>query len=189
MAVKDEKMADADAEQAKLKKQKQKKKGQKGEEDKEADLSEEDLELKKNLELMLERAKDTDAGVQKAALDGIAREIRSGIHISACTQELTPFVAQLCLVRQLTVILLACHQAEAIALQRVYNINDLSPQTPEVLEVTLQRTERPVRGFAGQQSKQGTFGRCCFCHGHHQRERGSQGKLALQVCHNLHSAI
>ena len=76
MAVKDEKMTDADAEQAKLKKQKQKKKGQKGEEDKEADLSEEDLELKKNLELMLERAKDSDAGVQKTALDGIGREIR-----------------------------------------------------------------------------------------------------------------
>lgn len=96
MAVKDEKMADADAEQAKLKKPKQKKKGQKGEEDKEADLSEEDLELKKNLELMLERAKDTDAGVQKAALDEIAREIRSGIHISACQQELTPCAALPC---------------------------------------------------------------------------------------------
>ncbi|DBB00701.1 TPA: hypothetical protein ACH3X3_002371 [Trebouxia sp. C0006] len=76
MAVKDEKMVDADPEQAKQKKQKLKKKGQKGEEDKEADLSEEDLELKKNLELMLERAKDSDAGVQRTALDGIAREIR-----------------------------------------------------------------------------------------------------------------
>lgn len=76
MAVKDEKMVDADAEQAKLKKQKLKKKGKKGEEDKEADMSEEDLELKKNLELMLERAKDSDAGVQRTALEGIAREIR-----------------------------------------------------------------------------------------------------------------
>ncbi|KAL0029326.1 hypothetical protein WJX79_010455 [Trebouxia sp. C0005] len=72
----DEKMVDADPEQVKQKKQKLKKKGQKGEEDKEADLSEEDLELKKNLELMLERAKDSDAGVQRTALDGIAREIR-----------------------------------------------------------------------------------------------------------------
>ncbi len=76
MAVKDEKMVDADADQAKQKKQKLTKKGQKGEEDKEADLSEEDLELKKNLELMLERAKDSDAGVQRTALEGIAREIR-----------------------------------------------------------------------------------------------------------------
>ena len=76
MAVKDEKMVDADPEQAKQKKQKLKKKGQKGEEDKDADLSEEDLELKKNLELMLVRAKDSDAGVQRTALDGIAREIR-----------------------------------------------------------------------------------------------------------------
>lgn len=76
MAVKDEKMVDADPELAKQKKQKLKKKGQKGEEDKDADLSEEDLELKKNLELMLERAKDSDAGVQRTALDGIAREIR-----------------------------------------------------------------------------------------------------------------
>ena len=97
MAVKDEKMADADAEQAKLKKQKQKKKGQKGEEDKEADLSEEDLELKKNLELMLERAKDADSGVQKTALDGIAREIRFAarhaaivcMHMSTCFADTT----------------------------------------------------------------------------------------------------
>lgn len=76
MAVKDEKMADADAEQDKRKKQKLKKKGAKGDEDKEADLSEEDLELKKNLELMLERAKDSDAGVQRTALEGISKEIR-----------------------------------------------------------------------------------------------------------------
>ena len=76
MAVKDEKMADADAEQDKRKKQKLKKKGAKGDEDKEADLSEEDLELKKNLELMLERAKDPDAGVQRTALEGISKEIR-----------------------------------------------------------------------------------------------------------------
>lgn len=72
--VKDETMADA--EQEKRKKQKLKKKGAKGEDDKEADLSEEDLELKKNLELMLERAKDSDAGVQRTALDSIAKEIR-----------------------------------------------------------------------------------------------------------------
>ena len=76
MAVKDEKMIEADSDQVKQKKQKLKKKGQKGEEDKDADLSEEDLELKKNLELMLERAKDSDAGVQRTALEGIAREIR-----------------------------------------------------------------------------------------------------------------
>ena len=76
MAVQDEKMVEADPEQAKQKKQKLKKKGQKGEEDKDADLSEEDLELKKNLELMLERAKDSDAGIQRTALEGIAKEIR-----------------------------------------------------------------------------------------------------------------
>lgn len=83
MAVKDEKMVEADPDQVKQKKQKLKKKGQKGEEDKDADLSEEDLELKKNLELMLERAKDSDAGVQRTALEGIAREIRC---VSACVQ-------------------------------------------------------------------------------------------------------
>ena len=77
--IKDETMADA--EQEKRKKQKLKKKGAKGEDDKEADLSEEDLELKKNLELMLERAKDSDAGVQRTALDSIAKGIRS---IHAC---------------------------------------------------------------------------------------------------------
>ena len=85
MAVRDEKMIDADAEQAKQKKQKQKKNGQKGEEDKEADLSEEDLELKKNLELMLERAKDSDAGVQRTALESITREIKCD-HICSWTR-------------------------------------------------------------------------------------------------------
>ena len=142
MAVKDEKMANADAEQAKLKKQKQKKKGQKGVEDKEADLSEEDLELKKNLELMLERAKDTDAGVQRTALDGIAREIRSEICVK-CNVKQTP---QLCLAA-------SCkhygHGAGLppmmpFALQRVYDVNDLSPKAPEVLKVTLQGTQRFV---------------------------------------------
>lgn len=137
--------ADADAEQAKLKKQKQKKKGQKGVEDKEADLSEEDLELKKNLELMLERAKDTDAGVQRTALDGIAREIRSEIRVNRNMKQ-TPLVAQLCLAA-------SCkhygHGAGLLpitpfGLQRVYNIYDLSAQAPEVLEVTLQGTQRSV---------------------------------------------
>lgn len=183
MAVKDEKMADADAEQAKLKKQKHKKKGQKGEEDKEADMSEEDLELKKNLELMLERAKDTDAGVQKAALDGIAREIRSGMLNSLSTENNT-IVAQLCLqgysLRPYRWPAIKA-DAEAFAFQGVYNINDLSPKTLEVFKITLQGTQRPVREFASQQSKQGALGRCCLGHGHYQRKRGCQGKLALQV--------
>lgn len=90
MAVKDEKMADAEAEQDKRKKQKLKKKGAKGEEDKEADLSEEDLELKKNLELMLERTKDSDAGVQRTALEGIAKEIRSAAHSKSATLDVVP---------------------------------------------------------------------------------------------------
>ena len=180
MAVKDEKMADADAEQAKLKKQKQKKKGQKGVDDKEADLSEEDLELKKNLELMLERAKDTDAGVQRTALDGIAREIRSEIRVN-CSVKQTPFVAQLFLAA-------SCkrhgHGAGLLprapfALQRVHNINDLSSQAPEVFEITLQGTQRSVRGPASQQQKQSILGRYHLCHGHHQRKGGSQGKLAI----------
>lgn len=89
MAVKDEKMAEADAEQDKRKKQKLKKKGAKGEDDKEADLSEEDLELKKNLELMLERAKDSDAGVQRTALEGIAKEIRCGEQGHLCIHSST----------------------------------------------------------------------------------------------------
>lgn len=43
-------------------------KKRKGEEDKDADLSEEDLELKQNLELLVERIRDSDPGVQSSAL-------------------------------------------------------------------------------------------------------------------------
>ncbi|KIY99543.1 26S proteasome regulatory subunit N1, partial [Monoraphidium neglectum] len=45
--------------------------------DPDADLSEEDLELKKNLELMVQRVSDGDSGVQKSALDAICNEIQS----------------------------------------------------------------------------------------------------------------
>jgi len=56
---------------------KAKKKPRKGEEDKDADLSEEDLELKKNLELMVARIAEGDPGLQAAALASISAEIRS----------------------------------------------------------------------------------------------------------------
>lgn len=46
-------------------------------EDPDADLSEEDLELKKNIELMCERVKDPDAAVVKMALDHITKEIHN----------------------------------------------------------------------------------------------------------------
>lgn len=61
----------------KAKEAKAKKKVKKGEEDKDADLSEEDLELKKNLELMVERIHEGDSALQAAALKIIAQEIRS----------------------------------------------------------------------------------------------------------------
>ena len=46
-------------------------KKKKGEEDKDADLSEEDLELKQNLELLVERIRDSSQGVQSNALQVI----------------------------------------------------------------------------------------------------------------------
>jgi 26S proteasome regulatory subunit N1 len=53
-------------------------KGKKQEkQDPDADLSEEDLELKRNIELLVERVQDKDAGVAKAALDSITKEIHS----------------------------------------------------------------------------------------------------------------
>lgn len=52
-------------------------KGSKNAEDKEQELSEEDMELKKNLELMVERVKENDPGVQKLALISLCNEIRS----------------------------------------------------------------------------------------------------------------
>lgn len=61
----------------KAKEAKAKKKVKKGEEDKDGDLSEEDLELKKNLELMVERIREGDSALQAAALKIIAQEIRS----------------------------------------------------------------------------------------------------------------
>jgi 26S proteasome regulatory subunit N1 len=45
--------------------------------DPDAELSEEDLELKKNLELLVQRVSDGDAGVQKTALEAICNEIQS----------------------------------------------------------------------------------------------------------------
>jgi hypothetical protein len=45
--------------------------------DPDADLSEEDLELKRNIELLVERTQDKDAGIAKAALDSITKEIHS----------------------------------------------------------------------------------------------------------------
>lgn len=54
-----------------------KKKKQKAEEDKDADLSEEDLELKNNLLLMVTRIGEDNPGVQKLALQQVANEIRS----------------------------------------------------------------------------------------------------------------
>lgn len=54
-----------------------KQKDVKKKEDPDADLSDEDLELKKNIELMVERVKDSDAGVQKLALDSITKEIHT----------------------------------------------------------------------------------------------------------------
>ena len=54
-----------------------KKKKQKAEENKDADLSEEDLELKNNLLLMVTRLGEGEPGVQKLALQQVANEIQS----------------------------------------------------------------------------------------------------------------
>ncbi len=54
-----------------------KKKKLKPEEEKDADLSEEDLELKSNLALMVSRIGEGDPGVQALALQSVTTEIRS----------------------------------------------------------------------------------------------------------------
>jgi len=54
-----------------------KKQVKKQDQDPDADLSEEDLELKKNIELMVERLQDPDPGVQKLALEAMCKEIHS----------------------------------------------------------------------------------------------------------------
>jgi len=51
----------------------------KKDEEKEAELSDEDQELKRNLDLMVERASDPDPGADRAwacKVDGIRRELR-----------------------------------------------------------------------------------------------------------------
>ena len=72
MAVEKDKQADASG-AAKLPDSngvlsKEAKRRKKEQEAKDAELSEEDLELKQNLEMMLERIKDSDSGVQSNAL-------------------------------------------------------------------------------------------------------------------------
>lgn len=47
-------------------------KKKKGEEDKDAELSEEDLELKQKLEMLVERIRDSDPGVQSSALQVVS---------------------------------------------------------------------------------------------------------------------
>lgn len=69
MAVTDEKPKEATAKNVKGK-------DTKGKEE-EPELSEEDIELKKNLELMIERVGEADPGVQKLALQSMISEIRS----------------------------------------------------------------------------------------------------------------
>mmetsp|Transcript_18831 Transcript_18831/g.52512 ORF Transcript_18831/g.52512 Transcript_18831/m.52512 type:complete len:900 (-) Transcript_18831:154-2853(-) len=73
--VKEEEMPDAGKQGSSKKDMKDKKKGK--DEEPEADLSEEDLELKANLELMVERLGDPDTAVQAAAMQSIAKEIRT----------------------------------------------------------------------------------------------------------------
>ena len=141
MAVKDEKMADADAEQDKRKKQKLKKKGAKGEDDKEADLSEEDLELKKNLELMLERAKDSDAGVQRTALEGIAKEIRYVEQDYLCVQSYVQALLVTLTPRVAYGTLSSIHRQMS---QGIHNIDDICPKAPEVSAFPLQGAQGPV---------------------------------------------
>lgn len=68
----DTQMTNADADDKKQKAPSKKSNKRKGEEDK-PDLSDEDLELKTNLEMMVERIKDSDPEVQSAALDNISR--------------------------------------------------------------------------------------------------------------------
>ena len=52
-------------------------KGKKKEEKKEAELSDEDLALKENLELMVTRSSDSKAGVAKLAMQTMRSEIKS----------------------------------------------------------------------------------------------------------------
>ena len=64
---------------------KQEKGGPKKEEKKVVELSDEDLALKENLELMVTRVADPDSGVAKLALETMRKEIRTA---TRCTHPL-----------------------------------------------------------------------------------------------------
>lgn len=74
MAVTEDQKPAADAGAAKPKDDKKKKKG---EVDPDADLSEEDIKLRTDLELMVERVQDADPSLQRTAIASISEQIRS----------------------------------------------------------------------------------------------------------------
>lgn len=72
-AQKDTPMAEAGDSKDNAKTQKNVKKHKKKGDDEKQELSEEDLELKTNLEMMVERISDGNPEIQKAALENISR--------------------------------------------------------------------------------------------------------------------
>jgi len=69
----DTKMTDAEELKDDKKDQPVAKKGKKKGEDEKPELSDEDIELKANLEMMVERISESDSGLQTTALDSISR--------------------------------------------------------------------------------------------------------------------
>jgi len=72
-AEEDTKMTDAEEVKDDKKEQPAAKKVKKKGEDEKPELSDEDIELKANLEMMVERISESDAGLQTTALDNISR--------------------------------------------------------------------------------------------------------------------
>jgi 26S proteasome regulatory subunit N1 len=66
-------MADVEEIKDDKKEQPASKKGKKKGEDEKPELSDEDIELKANLEMMVERISESDSGLQTTALDSITR--------------------------------------------------------------------------------------------------------------------
>ena len=69
----DSKMTDAEQDNGDKKQQPAAKKGKKGGKEEKHELSEEDLELKADLEMLVERIRDSDPGISSTALDHVSR--------------------------------------------------------------------------------------------------------------------
>ncbi|KAJ0250915.1 26S proteasome non-ATPase regulatory subunit 2 A [Hirschfeldia incana] len=131
---------------------------------KEEDLSEEDLELKQNLELYVERVQDPDPELQKAALESMSQEIR------ASTSSMTSVPKPLKFLRPHYGTLRDCHEQMAES-----DLKKMLADVLSVLALTMSdEDERESLGYrlAGSGGDIGSWG--------HEYVRNLAGEVAVE---------